>query len=170
MRKDNGARGSSGSGGKGSSKAHSARDIMKGKAPVDTATPVLSRDDYPGLGAILQTARKMKPFLPSDLLQCHRALDTMLPLGTFPGLREILHGRMEKDLIEAVAKWRSDNWLLPVDKESEFPYARTPNLVAPMEKYGNLWLRKGYDCGFTYDGEGETIGFPQYMENCASSR
>jgi hypothetical protein len=142
----------------------SARDIMNaGKAPA----PTVSSDGYPGLDAILHKARKMKPFLLSDLDQCHRALDSMLPLGTFARTREILHGRMEQDLVKAIAKWRADNWLLPPEKESEFPYARTRNLFDPLVKYGNLWLRKYYDCGFNYDGEGESIGFHKYMDNCA---
>ena len=163
---DNGSRGRTvSSGGKGNGKPLSARDIMKGKAPVENAKPVKEQDDYPGMDAILHTARKMKPFLSTDLEQCHRALDSMLPLGIFPRMREIYHGRMEQDLIKAVAKWRADNWLLPVEKESEFPYARTRNLVDPLVKYGNLWLRRGYDSGFSYDGEGESIGFPTYMEN-----
>lgn len=147
-------------------KLRSASEIMKGKAPGD-AKQAVEKDDYPGLEAILKTARKMKPFLQTEVEQCHRALESMLPLGTFPRMREILHGRMEQDLIKAVAKWRADNWLLPIEKESEFPYARTRNLVDPMVKYGNLWLRRYYDCGFKYDGEGESIGFNQYMENCA---
>jgi hypothetical protein len=158
QRKDNGSRGSSGSG-------LTAREIMKGvKAPGKAEAP---KDDYPGLDAILKTARKMKPFLASDMEQCRRALDSMLPLGTFPRAREIFHARMEEDRIKAIAKWRADNWLLPVEKESEFPYARTRNLFDPKEKYGNLWLRKDYECGFKFDGEGESIGFPKYMENCA---
>jgi hypothetical protein len=123
------------------------------------------KDDYPGLEAILKKARKIKPFSDSDAEQRQRALDSMLPLGIFPRMREILHGRMEKEFIEAVAKWRADNWLLPVEKETEFPYARTRNLVDPFVKYGNLWLRRGYDSGFSYDGEGESIGFPTYLEN-----
>ena len=162
---DNSSRGRTGSG-KGNGKPLSASEIMRGKAPVD-ASPVKEQDDYPGLDVILKTARKMKPFLSTDVEQCHRALDTLLPLGIFPRMREIYHGRMEQDLIKAVAKWRADNWFLPVDKEEEFPYARTRNLVDPMVKYGNLWLRRGYDSGFAYDGEGESIGFHAYMENCA---
>lgn len=136
---------------------------MQGKtlAPVNKA-----RDDYPGLGAILHTSRKMKPFLSTDLEQAQRALDSMLPLGTFPRMRETLQARLKADLIDAVAKWRADNWLLPVDKETEFPYARTRNLVSPLEKYGNLWLPKSYDSGFSFDSEGESIGFSRYMENC----
>ena len=164
MDNNNGARGRTGHG-RGNGAPLSASEIMRGKSPVD-ATPVQPRDDYPGLGAILQTARKMKPFLFTDELQRHRALEYMLPLGTFPRVREIFRERMEQDYIAAVAKWRADNWLLPVDKETEFPYARTRNLVSPLEKYGNLWLRKGYDSGFSYDGEGESIGFSKYMENC----
>jgi hypothetical protein len=109
----------------------------------------------------------MKPFLSTDLEQAERALDSMLPLGTFPRMREILRGRLHDDLIKAIAKWRADNWLLPIEKETEFPYARTRNLFNPMEKYGNLWLRKDYECGFKFDGEGESIGFHAYMENCA---
>ena len=164
---DNGSRGRTvSSGGKGYGKPFSARDIMNGVGPKENA-PVKEQDDYPGLDAILHTARKMKPFLNSDVEQCHRALDSMLPLGIFPRVREIFHGRMEMDLIKAVAKWRADNWLLPIEKESEYPYARTRNLVDPLVKYGNLWLRRGYDSGFSYDGEGESIGFPRYMENCA---
>ena len=168
QRKDNnGSRGRTGVV-KDFGKSLSASEIMKGKAPVENAPAQQQpRDDYPGLDAILQTARKMKPFLNTDVEQCHRALDSMLPLGTFPRMREIYHGQMEKDLIKAVAKWRADNWLVPQDRESEFPYARTRNLVDPMVKYGNLWLRRGYDSGFNYDGEGESIGFPRYMENCA---
>jgi len=138
-----------------------ASEIMKGVAP----EPSQPQDDYPGLDAILKKARKMKPILDSDAEQRQRALDSMLPLGIFPRMREILHGRMEKEFIEAVAKWRADNWLLPPEKETEFPYARTRNLVDPLVKYGNLWLRRGYDSGFSYDGEGESIGFPTYMEN-----
>jgi D-ribose pyranose/furanose isomerase RbsD len=141
---------------------------MKGiTAPTNTQVKNEPKDDYPGLEAILKTARKMKPFLSTDLEQAHRALDSMLPLGTFDRTREILHGRMEQDLVKAIAKWRADNWLLPVEKETEFPYARTRNLFDPLVKYGNLWLRRYYDSGFKYDGEGESIGFPQYMENCA---
>ena len=139
---------------------------MKGITHTKPAQDNKPKDDYPGLEAILKTARKMKPFLMTDLQQAHRALDSMLPLGTFPRMREIYHGRMEQDLIKAIAKWRADNWLLPVEKESEFPYARTRNLFDPLVKYGNLWLRKDYDCGFKFDGEGESIGFPRYMENC----
>ena len=170
QRRNNGSRGSSGSGKKGSGAPLSARDIMKGVGPQDSAkASVAPKDDYPGLDAILKVARQQKPFLLSDLQQCHRALDSMLPLGTFPRMREILHGRMEEDLIKAVAKWRADNWLLPREKESEFPYARTRNIVNQdlLVKYGNLWLRKNYDCGAPYDGEGESIGFHQHMENCA---
>ena len=164
---DNGSRGRTGVG-SGNGKPKSASEIMKGKAPGD-AKQVVEKDDYPGLDAILKTARKQKPFLLSELDQCHRALDSMLPLGTFPRMREILHGRLEQDLIKAVAKWRADNWLLPREKESEFPYARTRNIVDQdlLAKYGNLWLRKNYDCGMPYDGEGESIGFHQHMENCA---
>ncbi len=165
QRMDNGSRGRTGEG-KGFGKPLSASAIMKGKSHGDAKKVVTEGDDYPGLDAILKTARKMKPFLQSDVEQCHRALDSMLPLGIFPRMREIYHGRMEEDLVKAVAKWRADNWLLPVEKESEFPYARTQNLFDPMVRYGNLWLRKGYDCGFKYDGEGESIGFPRYMENC----
>lgn len=141
----------------------SARDIMQGKTNPNSNAP--PKDDYPGLDAILKKARKLKPFSDTDAEQRQRALDSMLPLGIFPRMREILHGRMEKEYIEAVAKWRADNWLLPVEKETEFPYARTRNLVDPMVKYGNLWLRRGYDSGFSYDSEGESIGFPTYMEN-----
>ena len=166
QRMDNGSRGRTGAG-KGFGKPLTASEIMKGKGPVDAAKPVKEVDDYPGLDAILKTARKMKPFLASDVEQCHRALDSMLPLGTYRRMREILHGRMEQDLIKAVARWRADNWLLPVEKESEFPYARTQNLFDPLVKYGNLWLRKDYDCGSKYDGEGECIGFSKYMDNCA---
>lgn len=139
---------------------------MKGVKPSEENRPSeKARDDYPGLDNILRTARKMKPLLESDLAQLRRALDSMLPLGTFPRAREIYQGRMEEDLIEAIAKWRADNWMLPVEKESEFPYARTRNLVDPLVKYGTLWLRKGYDSGFRYDGEGESIGFSRYIEN-----
>lgn len=160
-RKTNGARGRTET--KTTGKSLTARDIMQGK----TLAPVKKeRDDYPGLGAILQTSRKMKPFLSTDLEQAQRALDSMLPLGTFPRMREILQARLKADLIDAVAKWRADNWLLPVDKETEFPYARTRNLVTPLEKYGNLWIPKHYDSGFWYDSEGESIGFPRFMENC----
>ena len=160
---NNGARGRTGEG-RGLGAPLSASEIMRGKAPVDAA-PVKEQSDYPGLGAILQTARKMKPFLSTDLEQAHRALDSMLPLGTFPRARETYHGRLEEDLIKAVAKWRADNWFLSREKESEFPYARTRNLVDPMVKYGNLWLRKGYDSGFSYDGEGDSIGWHAYTEN-----
>ncbi len=153
--KSNSSRGSS------SRNYMSARDIMKGKQETK------EQDSYPGLEAILKTARKQKPFLGTDLEQAHRALDSMLPLGTFPRMREIFHGRMEQDLVKAIAKWRADNWLLPVEKETEFPYARTRNLFDPLAKYGNLWLRKHYDSGFKYDGEGENLSFPEYMENCA---
>ena len=166
MRKDNGSRGRTGAD-RGFGKPQSASEIMKGvKAPVD-AKPAAAQDGYPGLGAILHTARKMKPFLLTDAMQRERAINHMLPLNTFPAKREQLVGRMERDYIEAVARWRADNWLLPVEKETEFPYARTPNLISPLEKYGNLWLRRGYDSGFSYDGEGESIGFHQYMDNCA---
>jgi hypothetical protein len=143
---------------------------MKGITAIPTqpkSEPKKEQDDYPGLETILKTARKMKPFLSTDLEQAERALDSMLPLGTFPRMREILRGRLHDDLIKAIAKWRADNWLLPIEKETEFPYARTRNLFNPMEKYGNLWLRKDYECGFKFDGEGESIGFHAYMENCA---
>lgn len=160
-------RGKTQRGGPGNGVRLSARDIMHGKTAPDGKAQAQPQDDYPGLEAILKKARKMKPFLDTDLEQAHRALDSMLPLGTFQRMREILHGRMEQDLVKAIAKWRADNWLLPVDKESEFPYARTRNLFDPMERYGNLWLRKYYDCGFKYDGEGEDLSFPEYMENCA---
>lgn len=134
---------------------------MQGK----TLAPAKDQDDYPGLDVILKTARKMKPFLSTDVEQARRALDSLLPLGIFPRMREIYHERLEEDLIKAVAKWRADNWFLPVDKEAEFPYARTRNLVDPMVKYGNLWLRKDYDSGFSYDGEGDSIGWHAYIEN-----
>jgi len=136
-----------------------------GKAPKDNA-PAKTYDGYPGLEAILQSSRKMKPFLSTEALQLERALNYLLPLNTFPAKRVEFAARMEKDYIAAVAKWRSDNWLLPVEKESEFPYARTRNLVDPMVKYGNLWLRKDYECGFSHDSEGESIGFPKFMDNC----
>lgn len=166
-RKDNGSRGRSGAD-RGFGKPLSASEIMKGKAPKDNApAPAPVTDGYPGVWAVLNAARKMKPFLPTDALQRERALNHMLPLNTFPAKREQIIGRMERDYIETVAKWRADNWLLPVEKESEFPYARTANLISPLEKYGNLWLRKGYDCGFAYDGEGESIGWHAYMDNCA---
>jgi hypothetical protein len=163
VRKD-GSRGRTGVG-KGFGKPASASEIMKGKAPKDNA-PAKMYDGYPGLDAILQSSRKMKPFLPTETLQLERALTHMLPLSTFPAKRLEFVRRMEKDYVAAVAKWRSDNWLLPVEKESEFPYTRTPNLVDPRVKYGNLWLREDYECGFTYDSEGESIGFSKFMDNC----
>ena len=163
VRKD-GSRGRTGVG-KGFGKPASASEIMKGKAPKDNA-PAKVYDGYPGLEAVLLASRKMKPFLQTESLQLERALNYKLPLNTFPAKRAEFVARLEKDYIAAVAKWRSDNWLLPVEKESEFPYARTPNLVDPLVKYGNLWLRKDYECGFSYDGEGESIGFPKFMDNC----
>jgi hypothetical protein len=140
---------------------------MHGKTAPDGKAQPQPQDDYPGLEAILKKARKQKPFLDTDLEQAHRALDSMLPLGIFPRMREIFHGRLEHDLVKAIAKWRADNWLLPVEKESEYPYARTRNLFNPYVKYGNLWLRKNYASGFKYDGEGENLSFPEFMENCA---
>lgn len=143
----------------------SARDVMHGKTLPTEPASQQQQDDYPGLEAILKKARKTKPFESSEEEHMAKALDSMLPLGIFPRMRELLQGRMRQEYIQAVAKWRADNWLLPVEKETEFPYARTRNLVDPRIKYGSFWLRKDYDCGFKYDGEGENLSWAQRMEN-----
>lgn len=139
--------------------AKTAAEIMKEGKKVEVADP------YPGLEVILKKSRKEKPFLDTDAAQRARALQGQLPLGVLPAGREKMVARMEEDYTRAVAKWRADNWMLPVEKETEFPYSRTRNLVDPMFKYGAAWLPKNYDSGFSFDHEGEEIGFPQYMEN-----
>lgn len=142
--------------------AKTAADIMKeGK----DGKKVEVADSYPGLEAILKKSRKEKPFLDTDAAQRARALQGLLPLGVLPGGREKMAERMEADYVRAVAKWKADNWMVPVDKETEFPYSRTRNLVDPMFKYGAAWLPKNYDSGFSFDSEGEDIGFSQHMEN-----
>jgi len=161
-------RGKSQRGGPGNARGNqpqlSARDIMHGKtAPTESSQ--IPQDDYPGLEAILKKARKIKPFEMTEEEQMKKALDSMLPLGIFPRMRELLHGRMRQDYVRAVAKWRADNWLVAVDRETEFPYARTRNIVDPRIKYGSFWLRKDYDCGLKFDGEGETISWPERLQN-----
>ena len=162
VRRNNNSRGSSGSSDKG--KFLSAREVMKG---VKSSKEKESVDSYPGLDTILKKARKMeKPFSSSDAEQRIRALNSLLPLNILPGGRIEFYERMEKDYVKAVSDWRADNWMLPVEKESEFPYSRTRNLVDPMVKYGAAWLPgKDWDSGSSYDSEGESIGFSQYMEN-----
>ena len=158
VRRNNGSRGSSGSGGL------TASEVMKG---VKSSKEKGSTDSYPGLDAILRKARKMeKPFSSSDADQRQRALNSLTPLNVLRGGVVEMAERMEKDYVKAVSDWRADNWMLPVEKESEFPYSRTRNLVDPMVKYGAKWLpRHDWDCGASYDSEGESIGFPQYLEN-----
>lgn len=158
VRRNNNSRGSSGSGGL------TASEVMKG---VKSSKEKVSVDSYPGLDTILRKARKMeKPISSSDAEQRHRALNSLLPLNILPAGRSEFFDRMEKEYVKAVSDWRADNWMLPVEKESEFPYSRTRNLVDPMVKYGVGWLPgQDWDCGAFYDSEGESIGFPQYMEN-----
>ena len=147
----------------GSEQRVSARDVMRGvKAPADK--PAGAVDSYPGLDAILRKARKSEK-LDSDAEQRKWALNSILASGYQPAGRAECHERMEKEYIRAVSNWRADNWLLPIEKEAEFPYSRTRNLVDPMVKYGAAWLPKGHDVGPTYDHEGESIGFSQMMEN-----
>lgn len=138
-----------------------ASEIMKGVG----AKKVADVDPYPGLDAILKKARKIKPFSDTDAEQRRRALDTLLPVGDLPAGREKYVKRMEDDYVRAVARWRADNWLLPVEKETEFPYARTRNLVDPLVKYGAKWLPRFGDSGPAFDSEGEDIGFHQQLEN-----
>jgi hypothetical protein len=163
-RRNNGSRGSSGSG-----KGLSARDIMHGKKTQDNTAAKAPTDPYPGLEAILKKARKMeKPFSSTDAEQRVRALREFVPLSVLRGGVVDMAERMERDYARAISNWRADNWMLPVEKETEFPYSRTRNLVSPMVKYGAAWLpRKDWDCGASYDSEGESIGFSQYMENIA---
>jgi hypothetical protein len=138
---------------------------MKGKAPVDAK--VAAVDSYPGLDAVLRKARKMEK-LPTETEQRHVALGSMLPLNTYPAARVEFHQRLDQEYVKAVSNWRADNWLLPVEKEAEFPYARTRNIVDPLFKYGAAWLpRKDWDCGASLDSEGESIGFSKYTENIA---
>jgi len=135
-----------------------------GKAPA----PKVSSDGYPGLDAILKKARKIKPFSTSDKEQRLRALYELVPTGVLPaGVRDMVE-RMEKDYAQAVAAWRADNWLLPPEKESEFPYSRTKNIGDagdPLVKYGAKWLPKDGDSGTQLDSEGESISFSKYMDN-----
>ena len=140
-----------------------ARQIMKGVATK------ASSDPYPGLDAILKKARKLKPFSDSDKEQRLRALYEMVPTGILAGgVREMV-GRMEMDYLRAVSAWRADNWLVPVSKETEFPYSRTRNLgdaANPDFKYGSGWLpRPNSDSGANYDGEGERLSHSDEMEN-----
>jgi hypothetical protein len=76
---------------------------------------------------------------------------------------------MEMDYLRAVSAWRADNWLVPVDKETEFPYSRTRNLgdaVNSSFKYGSGWLpRPNFDSGANYDGEGDRVSHSEEMEN-----
>jgi hypothetical protein len=137
---------------------------MKGAS--STPASKNNADPYPGLDAILKKSRKIKPFSNTDAEQRLRALHELVPTGVLrPGVADMVD-RMEKDYARAVSNWRADNWLLPTDKESEFPYSRTRNLVTPMVKYGAAWLpAKDWDAGHPYDSEGESIGFSQYLEN-----
>ena len=153
VRRNNGSRGSTGSAGKGS-------------APIAPKKAVV--DPYPGLETILKKARKMeKPFSSTDADQRIRALRELLPLNVLRGGLADMAERMEADYAKAVSNWRADNWLLPADKETEFPYSRTRNLVSPLVKYGAAWLpRKNWDSGLSYDPEdGSDLPFSQYMEN-----
>ena len=143
----------------------SASEIMKAKKP---SAPV-NVDPYPGLDAILKKSRKLKPFSDTDREQRLRALRELAPSGVLPAGIATLAERMERDYARAVSDWRANNWLLPVDKESEFPYSRTRNIgdaANPDFKYGSAWLpRPDTDSGVNYDSEGERIPHSVEMEN-----
>lgn len=142
-----------------------ASEIMKGVG----VKKVVDVDPYPGLDAILKKARKIKPFSDTDKEQRRRALEMLLPVGVLEGGRERYAQQMEDDYVRAVAKWRADNWMLPIEKETEFPYSRTRNLgdaADPLYKYGAKWLpTRDTDSGPNYDSEGEDIGFYMTLEN-----
>jgi hypothetical protein len=142
-----------------------ASEIMKGVG----VKKVVEVDSYPGLDAILKKARKIKPFSDTDKEQRRRALDMLLPSGVLEGGRERYAQQMEEDYVRAVAKWRADNWMLPIEKETEFPYSRTRNLgdaADRLYKYGANWLpTRDTDSGPNYDSEGEDLSFYQQTEN-----
>jgi hypothetical protein len=138
---------------------------MKAKKPVAPVEEL----PYPGLDAILKKSRKLKPFSDTDREQRLRALRELTPTGVLPAGIDKLAERMERDYARAVSNWRADNWLLPVDKESEFPYSRTRNIgdaANPYFKYGSAWLPyRDTDSGVNYDSEGERISHYVEMEN-----
>ena len=124
---------------------------------------------YPGFDAILKSARKIKPFSETDKEQRARALFELIPSGIPKGGINSLIQAMEDDYLYAVATWRADNWLVPSNQESEFPYSRTRNIGDASNadfKYGAAWLpRWNSDSGANYDGEGERIPHSEEMEN-----
>jgi len=111
QRRNNGSRGSSGSGGRRNNL--SASEIMKG---VKSSKEKEVVDPYPGIDAIVACAFKMRPYSNTDEEQRIRALTHLLS-GRCPGA---FVDRMERDYAKKVALWRANGGQFPYCRAREF--------------------------------------------------